>query len=303
MVPTIEDSKVLPITSEEIVTDVGQCIALGASMVHLHARDESGVPTWRKEIFGETIGLVRSNHPEVVLIVSTSGRLGWSLEQRMDVLALADGLKPDMASLNLGPVMFLKHSNVDSLALIEEMAVRMGCRGIKPELEVFDFGAVNVAHHLIRRGLICPPHYFNLILGNLAGAQAKIGQLAGIISELPPDFDHRRNETCPRFDFLRMIGLNRWLGLQLRDIARKRMLLPTSKSKNKKVCIIDNGISSTASLKVPSRQGQSNHNGWTKYFEWIRTVQETRLLSLLLARSRAMRGQDYSTGQKASTFV
>ncbi len=121
------------------------------------------------------------------MIVSTSGRLGWSLEQRTDVLALDDGLKPDMASLNLGPVMFLKHSNVDSLSLIEEIAVRMVGRGIKPELEVFDFGSVNVAHHLIRKGLICPPYYFNLILGNLASAQAKLGQLASIVSQLPPE--------------------------------------------------------------------------------------------------------------------
>jgi uncharacterized protein (DUF849 family) len=56
---------------------------------------------------------------------------------------------------------------------------------IKPEMEIFDLGMVNYAHYLIRKELIAPPYYFNIILGNIAAAQAKLLHLGLIVSELP----------------------------------------------------------------------------------------------------------------------
>jgi uncharacterized protein (DUF849 family) len=34
----------VPLTPEEIAADVHRCVALGANLVHLHARDENGHP-------------------------------------------------------------------------------------------------------------------------------------------------------------------------------------------------------------------------------------------------------------------
>ena len=59
--------------------------------------------------------------------------------------------------------------------------------GIKPELEVFDLGMVNYAHYLIDRGILEPPFYFNIILGNVASAQASFSHLGTIVSNLPDE--------------------------------------------------------------------------------------------------------------------
>jgi 3-keto-5-aminohexanoate cleavage enzyme len=57
--------------------------------------------------------------------------------------------------------------------------------GIKPELEAFDTGMINYASYLVRKGLLQPPLYFNLILGNIACAQANLLSLGMMINELP----------------------------------------------------------------------------------------------------------------------
>jgi uncharacterized protein (DUF849 family) len=58
---------------------------------------------------------------------------------------------------------------------------------IKPELEAFDVGMINYAKYLASKELIKPPFYFNLILGNIACAQATPLSLGYMLSELPPD--------------------------------------------------------------------------------------------------------------------
>jgi len=69
--------------------------------------------------------------------------------------------------------------------MIQDLARRMLEREIMPELEVFDLGMINYAKYLIRKGFLQPPHYFNLILGNIACAQADLLHLGLMIKELP----------------------------------------------------------------------------------------------------------------------
>jgi len=187
MLPMKEQTPLVPTSPEEIARDVDACVGLGASMIHLHARDEAGHPTYRKEVYGDIIGRIRAQHPDLVLIASTSGRTYSEFEQRADVLDLEGSLRPDMGSLTLSSINFNKVASINSPDMILRLAERMQARGIKPELEVFDLGMVNYAHYLIKKGLLTPPYYFNIILGNIAAAQAKLLHLGLIVSELPPD--------------------------------------------------------------------------------------------------------------------
>ena len=79
-----------------------------------------------------------------------------------------------MGSLTLSSVNFNKQASVSSPDMIQTLALEMKGRGILPELEVFDTGMINYAKYLERKGLLEPPHYFNLILGNVACAQADL---------------------------------------------------------------------------------------------------------------------------------
>lgn len=187
MIPTKKMTPHVPITSQEIINDVLQCAKLGVNAVHIHARDEQGNPTYCKEIYKQIILGIREKCRDIVIGVSCSGRTYCEFEKRADVLDLESDAKPDMASLTLSSLNFNKIASINSPEMIKRLSARMLERGIKPELEVFDVGMVNYAHYLIGKGLLKPPFYFNLILGNIACAQARPLDVGLIMNELPND--------------------------------------------------------------------------------------------------------------------
>jgi uncharacterized protein (DUF849 family) len=71
--------------------------------------------------------------------------------------------------------------------MIKQLALKMQQNNIKPELEVFDLGMINYAKYLIQKKIVKPPHYFNIILGNVSGAQADLLNLGFMVNELPPN--------------------------------------------------------------------------------------------------------------------
>jgi 3-keto-5-aminohexanoate cleavage enzyme len=185
MIPTKKMTQHVPESPAEIIADVLKCASLGVSMAHLHARDAEGVPTYKKEIYNKTITGIKEKNKEIIIVVSTSGRTYSEFSQRSEVLDLGGTVKPDMASLTLSSLNFNKIASVNSPDMIVKLAEKMREKEIKPELEIFDLGMVNFAHYLIKKELLQPPYYFNILLGNIAAAQAKLLHLGLIISELP----------------------------------------------------------------------------------------------------------------------
>ena len=90
-----------------------------------------------------------------------------------------------MGSLTLSSLNFNKQASINSPEMIKMLAQKMLDNKIKPELEVFDSGMINYAKYLSTKGILKPPLYFNLILGNIACAQANILTLGLLINELP----------------------------------------------------------------------------------------------------------------------
>lgn len=188
MVPTKEMTPHAAITPDEIIADTLKAAELGASMAHLHARDaETGEPTFKKEIYQRIIGGIREKNPDLILCVSTSGRHFTDFDQRAEVLDLEGDFKPDMASLTTSSMNFSGRASVNSPQMIKDLAAKMNDSGICAELEVFDMGMINYANYMIKRLLLKPPHYFNLILGNIATIQANLISLGLMINELPDD--------------------------------------------------------------------------------------------------------------------
>ena len=186
MIPTKEMTPYVPITPEEIVNQVSEVATLGISMVHLHARDPfTGEPTYKREIYADIIRGIRNRHKELILCVSTNGRTFSEFEKRSDCLNLDSELKPDLGSLTLSSLNFNEQASISAPQMIQDLAGKMLEREIRPELEAFDMGMINYAKYLIRKGFINPPYYFNLILGNIACAQADMLHLGIMIRELP----------------------------------------------------------------------------------------------------------------------
>ncbi|MBD3258145.1 3-keto-5-aminohexanoate cleavage protein, partial [candidate division GN15 bacterium] len=133
MIPMKNDTPHVPISVEEIIEDAGKCIQAGASMVHIHARDDDGVPTHQKDVYEQIIRGIRSAHPDVIICASLSGRLKNTFETRSEVLDLDGDVKPDMGSLTMGSLNFPKQASVNSPEMISQLATRMLERGIVPE--------------------------------------------------------------------------------------------------------------------------------------------------------------------------
>jgi len=188
MIPTREMTPHVPLTPDEIAEDVHRACELGITMVHLHAREEgSGAPTYRADVYGRIIEKVRTFAPDLVICVSLSGRNFPELEKRSEPLQLTGDLKPDMGSLTLSSVNFNRSASVSEPAVIQGLARIMQERGILPELEAFDVGMINYAKYLAQKGLLQAPHYFNLLLGNIACAQPDLLHLGVMLRDLPPD--------------------------------------------------------------------------------------------------------------------
>jgi len=185
MIPTREMTPHVPLSPQEIIKDVLEARQFGISMVHLHARDQDGQLSWKKEIYSEIINGIRQVDRDLILCVSTSGRFWTEFEKRSDCLRLEGASKPDMASLTLSSLNFNNEASINSPQTIQMLAKMMMEMGIKPELEAFDIGMINYAKYLCTKSLLEPPLYFNLILGNIACAQANILNLGMIINELP----------------------------------------------------------------------------------------------------------------------
>ncbi len=187
MVPTKKQTPFLPITPEEIIEDAIKVSDLGAQIVHIHARDADGHPTWKASVFEKILTGIRRERPELICCVTTSGRIWSDFERRTEVLHLTGMAKPDFASLALGSMNFPAGPSVNTPEMIERLAQTMKEKGIRPELEVFDLGMIGSAKYLERKGLIGGRKYFNLLFGNLGTMPATIGNLSTMVAALPSD--------------------------------------------------------------------------------------------------------------------
>jgi 3-keto-5-aminohexanoate cleavage enzyme len=186
LIPTKSLTPHIPISASEIIEDIHAAWELGITKVHLHARDvQTGNSTYKKEVYALIIEGVRKFAPTLVICVSLSGRMFNKFEERSEALELEGSLKPDMGSLTLSSLNFNQIASINSPEMIQNLAIKMKRLGIVPELEAFDAGMINYAKYLIKKGLLHPPHYFNLLLGNIACAQADLLHAGIMIRDLP----------------------------------------------------------------------------------------------------------------------
>jgi len=176
----------VPYTPDEIAEDVCRCFDAGATTFHIHAREDDGRPSCRKELFEEIISKVRKRCPEAILGVTTSGRIFKSFEERSAVLDMEGELRPDMASLTMGSMNFPTQPSINSPEMIEALAKKMLQNGVKPELEAFETGMINHAVYMHRKGILEGPLCFNLFFGLLGTMPGRMVDIVHQVSSLPP---------------------------------------------------------------------------------------------------------------------
>jgi 3-oxoadipate:acetyl-CoA acetyltransferase len=188
MIPTKTMTPHVPISAAEVIDDACRALELGIAIIHLHARDESGRPTWKAAIYEEMILGIRQHNADAIICVSCSGRDFPEFERRSEVLELTGAARPDLASLTMTSLDFPTGPSVNAPDMVLALAEKMVNRGIKPELECFDFGMINAANMLLNKGRLGPPpYYFNLLLGSRYSVPATARHLSNMIADLPAD--------------------------------------------------------------------------------------------------------------------
>jgi len=179
-VPKKEHTPHVPVTTNEIVGDALRCEQAGASLLHIHTRDEQENPSDDPARFAEVVDALKGR-TQLILQISTGGRAGVSFESRYKRLA-AGG---EMASLTTGSVNFPNSAYVNPPELIEGLAKEMQRLAIKPEIEVFDLAMLHNGIALFERGIVPAPLHFNFVMGLKGAMPARIGHLVHLVGFLP----------------------------------------------------------------------------------------------------------------------
>src|SRR5918998_4483044 len=150
--PRKENNPAVPITVAEQVESTQAAFEAGATLAHLHVRNDDGSPSSDPERFACLLDGLRRHCPGMILQVSTGGRSGAGKE-RGGMLHL----KPDMASLATGSCNFPTRVYGNSPDLVEWLAAEMLANEVKPEIEAFDLSMIFKAVELERQGKIKGP--------------------------------------------------------------------------------------------------------------------------------------------------
>lgn len=184
----------VPYTVKEIGQQAKSAYEAGASIIHLHVRDDDGTPTQCEKRFAECIAEIKRLCPDVIIQPSTGGAVGMSNTERIQPV----NLKPEMATLDCGTCNFGGDDIfINTENTIKEFGEKMIALGIKPEVEVFDKGMIDTAIRLNKLGFIRSPMHFNFVMG-----------VAGGIAATPRDFIFMR-ESIPADSTFTVSGIGR----------------------------------------------------------------------------------------------
>lgn len=159
-VPRKQDTPAVPVTVSEQVESTREAFEAGATLVHVHVRDEEERPSSDPDKFGAFLEGVRKHCPEMIVQFSTGGR-GRGADQRGSMLHL----KPDMASLATGSVNFPNMIYENPPELIDSLAAAMIEYDIKPEVEIFDLAMLYAAHEMVKDGRLKAPAHVQFVFG------------------------------------------------------------------------------------------------------------------------------------------
>lgn len=177
---TKEHNPAVPYTVEEIVREAESAYKAGASIIHLHVRYDDGTPTQDKERFRVCIEAIKERCPDAIIQPSTGGAVGMTDLERLQPTEL----HPEMATLDCGTCNFGGDEVfVNTENTIKNFGKILIERGVKPEIEVFDKGMIDLAKRYQKQGFIQKPMHFDFVMGVQIAATAR--DLAFMVDSIP----------------------------------------------------------------------------------------------------------------------
>jgi uncharacterized protein (DUF849 family) len=182
--PTKEITPYVPIQPAEIAEEVYACWKAGASMAHIHVRDDQAKASMDYSKFEETVHLIRDRKDcDIVLNLTTSGGIG--LDDEMRIKPFKE-LKPELASYDCGSMNWQNNCVFEnSPAFLEKLGNTMQEAGVKPEIEIFDVGMIYNALYYLKKGVLKAPLHFQFVLGAAGGMPATVENLVFLKNLIP----------------------------------------------------------------------------------------------------------------------
>jgi len=203
---TTHKSDKVPVTPEQIADSCIEAAKAGAAVVHIHVREDDGMPSRAVEKYEEVADRVRSSDTDVVLNL-TAGMGGdlvlGSVEQPLppagDGTDMAGAtarvehvrrIQPEICTLDCGSMNFGEGDYVmtNTPAMLEAMAAQMNEIGTRIEIEAFDTGHLAHAKDLVRRGIIPDPVMVQLCMGVPWGAPDDLNTFMAMRNNIPDDW-------------------------------------------------------------------------------------------------------------------
>jgi len=182
----------IPYTPVEIAEEAKRAHDAGASVVHIHARNDDGSPSFAPATFARIKEEIQARCP-IILNFST----GTISDDVSEPVATIREVRPAVAALNMGTMNYSKYSRArkafdfdmvfpNTYGKIMKLLEAMNESGVKPELECFDTGHTNGIWPLLDMGLLKPPLQFSFIVNVLGGIPGHVESLQLQTRIMPP---------------------------------------------------------------------------------------------------------------------
>ena len=204
---TVGKSPHVPVTPEQIATSAIDAAKAGAAVVHIHVRDpQTGVGSRDTGLYAEVAERIRDSGTDVVLnftagmggdlVLGGAEQLlppnpdGTDMAGATERLDHVRTLMPEICTLDCGTMNFASGGDyimVNTPSVLDSMAKQVQELGVRPELEVFDFGHLVYVHEMIQKGLLDDPVMIQLCMGIAYGAPDDPGTFMAMVNQLPRD--------------------------------------------------------------------------------------------------------------------
>ncbi len=201
---TTDKSDKVPVTPKQVAEAAIEAAKAGAAVAHCHVRDpETGKGARDPALFREVVARIRDSGQDVVvnLTAGMGGDLvlgsveaplppaadGTDMAGASERLAHVTELLPEIATIDCGTMNFGEGDYVmtNTPAALREMARQMQALGVRPEIEVFDTGHLELAKWLAGQGLLDDPVLVQLCMGIPWGAPDDLRTFQALVDNLP----------------------------------------------------------------------------------------------------------------------
>jgi 3-keto-5-aminohexanoate cleavage enzyme len=181
---TKKDNPYVPYTVDEMANEAYLAYQAGASIIHLHVRNDDGTPTQSKERYKETIEAIKKRCKDIIIQPSTGGAVGMHRDERLQPTELDIEMATlDCGTLNFGGDDVFINTEND----IKYFAKVMKERQIFPELECFEKGHIDSVLRLHKKGFIFSPLHFSFVLGVNGGMTGEERDFHFLRESIPQD--------------------------------------------------------------------------------------------------------------------